>query len=156
MTTWHYHNTTTQQYDNTTQQNNMTTWQYHNTTTQQYDNSTGQINMKTWQYHNTTTQQYDNTTCIVILICHSMYVHSFATKKLWWDMQYPWTRKDWQHPVCQWPWNESHLQTCNRVWNIGALCLVDSERIPSDEYNLLLPGEWNLNSRWRQSWGVRH
>ncbi len=30
---------------------------------------------------------------------------------------------------------------------IGALCLVDSERILSDEYNLQLPGGWNLNSR---------
>ncbi len=27
------------------------------------------------------------------------------------------------------------------------LCLVDSERIPSDEYNLQSPGGWNLNSR---------
>jgi hypothetical protein len=56
----------------------MTIRQYPNTKAQQYENSTQQNNMIIQQYHNTTTQQYDNTICIVKLICHNMYVHSFA------------------------------------------------------------------------------
>ena len=59
----------------------MTIKQYPNTTAQQYDNSSRQNNMTIQQYHNTTTQQYDNTMWVIILICHNMYVHSFATKK---------------------------------------------------------------------------
>ncbi len=57
----------------------MTIQQYHNTTAQQFDNSTGQNNMTIQQYHNTTTQQYDNTTCVVLLICHNTYVNSCAS-----------------------------------------------------------------------------
>jgi hypothetical protein len=60
----------------------MTIQQYLNTTAQQYDNSTQQNNMTIEQNHNTTTKQYDNTTCIVILKCHNMYVPSFALKRL--------------------------------------------------------------------------
>ncbi len=86
-TTWQYHNTTTQQYDNTTQQNKMTIWQHLSTTAQQNDNSIRQINMTIWQYHNTTSKQYDNTTSVVILICHNMYVHSFASKLLQLDLK---------------------------------------------------------------------
>ncbi len=62
-----------------------------------------------------------------------MYIHlpwNFYDK----TWKSPWSCKDWQHLVCQWSWNESHLQTRNRVWNLGGLCSVDSERIPSDEY----------------------
>ena len=86
-------------------------------------------------------------------ISMSQYIHTFICIKIFMIRlkKSPRSCKDWQHPVCQWSWNESHLQTCNRVWNVGGLCSVDSERILPDEYNLQLPGGGNLNSRWHQS-----
>jgi hypothetical protein len=46
----------------------MTIQQYHNTPTQQYDNTIQLNNMTIQKYHNTTIQQYDSTKCVVISI----------------------------------------------------------------------------------------
>ncbi len=62
----------------------MTMWQYHNTTTQQDDNTIWLNDMTIQKYHNTTIQQYDNTTCVVISIWqHDNSIAQYNNTTIW-------------------------------------------------------------------------